>query len=128
MMRSATFAFVGLASLSGTDALVIAPIKAGTTPSYEPVMQFDFFKKSKPEPEPAPPPKPVSTAGGGLFGAFKNSGGGRKTDGGALTSGFRRQPAAPGKGKKAAPEPEKWIEGRSGPQVNPAWTAWSKNR
>ena len=48
------------------------------------------------------------------------------------TSGFRAAAAAKNTGKttkkKAAPEPDKWIDGRSGPQLNPAWTAWSKNR
>ena len=31
------------------------------------------------------------------------------------------------KKKAVSREPDKWINGRSGPQINPAWSAWKKN-
>lgn len=122
------------ATLQTTDALIVTPLKSiAPVRTHAPVMQFDFFKKKEPEPEPEPakPAKraPVSSGGGGLFGAFQNKQP-RRSDGGGLTSSFKRQAPTPTKGKKgkASVQPEKWIEGRSGPQVNPAWTAWSKNQ
>ena len=121
-----------LASIQTADALVVAPLKARVPMTSAPTMQFDFFKKSKPEPapEPAKASKPISTSGGGLFGNLMNKQS-RKGDGGMTTSGFRRPVETPTKGKakkKVVPEPDKWIEGRSGPMINPEWTAWSKNR
>ena len=120
--------------LAGAEAaLVTAPLTVRSAPTArlvcEPRMQFDFFKKKEPAEAPPPPAKksaPITSAPGGLFGAFANKAG-RKSDGGMTTSGFRSQPAS-GKKGKALPEPEKWINGRSGPKINPEWSAWSKNR
>ena len=70
-----------------------------------------------------------------LFGMFnKEGGGGRKADGGMTTSGFMKKnepepkpKPRQRKGGKQPVVPDKWLEGRSGPVLNPAWTAWKAN-
>ena len=117
-----------LALVAGSKAFVVlAPMHATTRAS--PVMQFSFGKKAPPpEPEPEPEPK----AGGFLSGLFGGGSGGRKGDGGGTTSSYGRK-AAPASTKKNTKKrvveaPEKYIEGRSGPQLNPAWQAWKKSQ
>jgi hypothetical protein len=67
---------------------------------------------------------------GGLFGGKKSTG--RKADPGGTTSAYGKKPAAApatkGRKKPAKAEPEKWINGRSGPQLNPAWKAWKESQ
>ena len=121
------------------EALVVSPLQARAPMRTSTIQaQFGFGKKDQSEPESKPASQPFSTGeGGGLFGAFsKNKGPGRKSDGGMTTAGFAAARNAakgtPAKGKakttKKSVQPEKWIQGRSGPQINPAWTRWSQSQ
>ena len=114
------------------------------TTQISPVMQFGGFPNpfAQPEEPPAPPPKKGGRAkkapepeiveagsGGGLFGSmFGGGGGGRKSDGGMTTAMFGQPAPEPTKkkGKSRGIEPDKWIDGRSGPKINPAWSAWNR--
>ena len=75
---------------------------------------------------------PLSHAARCFCACHRGGGPSRKADGGATTNDFRAAAQAakpkPTKKTKKSVEPDKWIDGRSGPMINPAWTRWSKSQ